>query len=85
LQKVTDRGLIRVIDLLFVTKDETGKVSAIYLENMTEDVVLAFESVAKELSALLSESDAGQIGEMLDILKRRTYFLCTPLCSCIFN
>lgn len=66
LQKVIDANLIRIIDLLFITKDESGNTAIIELENMPEDVVKAFGIIPTETSGLLSEEDANKVAKSLE-------------------
>lgn len=58
LQKVVDAKLVRVFDLLFVTKNEKGEAAVVELQDMPEEVVKAFSPVAQELSGALTEQDA---------------------------
>ena len=52
---LVDRGLIRILDLAFVTKDDDGAVSAINLSDIDGELDLAvFDGVS---SGLLDESD----------------------------
>ncbi len=66
LQKVVDDGLVRIIDLLFVTKDTKGDAAVLELSNMPEDVAKAFGPYAKNLTGLLTEEDAIKVAADLD-------------------
>lgn len=66
LNKVVEDKLIRVIDLLFVMKDVNGDVAVIELENMPEDVKIAFSAEKDDIEGLLSEEDALQIANDLE-------------------
>jgi hypothetical protein len=66
LADLVDQGTIRVIDLLFVTKDAHGKVGAIELSDADDAVRSAFEPIVEEASGLLSEEDIEDLGEGLD-------------------
>jgi hypothetical protein len=66
LADLVDRGTIRVIDLLFVTKDGEGNVAAIELSDADDAVRSAFEPIVEEASGLLSEEDIEDLGEGLD-------------------
>jgi uncharacterized membrane protein len=66
LAELVDQGTIRVIDLLFVTKDADGKVGAIELSDADDAVRSAFEPIVEEASGLLSEEDIEDLGEGLD-------------------
>lgn len=62
---LVDRGLIRVLDLLFVTKDEEGNVAALELADLGEEVaeLAVFEGAS---SGLLGDDDVAQAGEVLE-------------------
>ncbi|MGH8985239.1 MAG: DUF6325 family protein, partial [Acidimicrobiia bacterium] len=66
LAELVDQGTIRVIDLLFVTKDANGNVGAIELSDADDAVRSAFEPIVEEASGLLSEEDIEDLGEGLD-------------------
>jgi uncharacterized membrane protein len=66
LAELVDQGTIRVIDLLFVTKDADGNVGAIELRDTDDAVRSAFEPIVEEASGLLSEEDIEDLGEGLD-------------------
>ncbi len=66
LQKVVDQGLIRVIDLLFISKDDKGELAIIELQDMPEDVTIAVAEIAADLTGLLTEEDAVELGKKLD-------------------
>ncbi|HWC47394.1 MAG TPA: DUF6325 family protein [Solirubrobacterales bacterium] len=62
---LVDRGLIRILDLLFVTKDEEGNVAALELADLGEEVteLAVFEGAS---SGLLGDDDVAQAGEVLE-------------------
>lgn len=62
---LVDRGLIRVLDLLFVAKDEEGNVAALELADLGEEVteLAIFEGAS---SGLLGDDDVAQAGEVLE-------------------
>jgi hypothetical protein len=62
---LVDRGLIRILDLLFVTKDEEGNVAALELSDLGEEVaeLAVFEGAS---SGLLGDDDLAQAGEVLE-------------------
>jgi hypothetical protein len=66
LAELVDQGTIRVIDLLFVTKNGAGEVAAIELSDADAEVRSAFEPIVEEASGLLSEEDIEDLGEGLD-------------------
>lgn len=62
---LVDRGLIRILDLLFVTKDEDGSVAALELSELGEEVteLAVFEGAS---SGLLGDDDVAQAGDVLE-------------------
>jgi len=62
---LVDRGLIRVLDLLFVTKDEEGNVAALELADLGGEVteLAVFEGAS---SGLLGDDDVAQAGDVLE-------------------
>jgi Family of unknown function (DUF6325) len=62
---LVDRGLIRVLDLLFIAKDEDGNVAALELADLGEEVaeLAVFEGAS---SGLLGDDDVAQAGEVLE-------------------
>lgn len=62
---LVDRGLIRILDLLFVTKDEEGNVAALELADLGEEVaeLAVFEGAS---SGLLGDDDVAQAGDVLE-------------------
>jgi hypothetical protein len=64
LAKLVDDGLIRILDLAVITKDEDGAVT---LAEYDEASAFAdFASVDGEIGGLISQEDADYAGEVLD-------------------
>lgn len=57
LADLVEAGTIRIIDLAFVTKDETGATAALELTQLAGDVQAAFDSLGVEVGGLLNEDD----------------------------
>jgi hypothetical protein len=62
---LVDRGLVRVLDLAFITKDEDGNVAGLEIAELGKDVeeLNVFEGAA---SGLLSDDDTAAAGEALE-------------------
>jgi uncharacterized membrane protein len=58
LKELVDTGTIRVIDLLFVTKDANGAVDVLEIDSAGDAVVAAYKPLVAELAGLLSDDDA---------------------------
>jgi hypothetical protein len=66
LQTLVENGTIRVIDLLFVKKDERGTVEAIELNDQDDETFAPFDPIVEELDGLLSSEDVQQFAAMLE-------------------
>jgi hypothetical protein len=62
----TDRGLIRVLDLAFVQKDEDGKVSGLALMDLDSDGDLDLVQFEGASSGLLGQDDYDEAGAALE-------------------
>jgi Family of unknown function (DUF6325) len=62
----TERGLIRVIDLAFVTKEEDGSVSGMAIADIDGDGSLDLVQFAGASSGVLSEEDYNEAGAALE-------------------
>ena len=63
---LTDRGLIRVLDLAFVRKEEDGSVSGLALADIDGDGELDLIGFAGASSGLLDENDYDEAGAALE-------------------
>jgi hypothetical protein len=63
---LVDRGLIRILDLLFVTKGDDGTVRAINLSDLDHDGQLDLSVFEGASSGLLDESDLADAAPVLD-------------------
>lgn len=62
LAELVEGGLIRVIDLVFVTKDTEGDVVGIELSDLDASVHSAFSPHIEEPSGMLSDEDIEDLG-----------------------
>jgi Family of unknown function (DUF6325) len=65
LAQAVDRGVMRVIDLVFVSKRADGVVEAAELDDVDADVADALWPLTDEVAGLLSEDDVREVGERL--------------------
>jgi hypothetical protein len=66
LADLTDRGLIRVLDLVFVTKGEDGAVAGLLLADIDSDGDLDLVEFEGASSGLLSQDDYDEAGGALE-------------------
>jgi len=66
LADLTDRGLIRVLDLVFVQKEQDGTVSALALMDIDADGDLDLVQFEGASSGMLDESDYNEAGGALE-------------------
>ncbi len=66
LREVVDAGIIRIIDLVFVRKDEQGSVSVMELADLQKDAADAFAPLAREASTLFAEEDVEKVSEVME-------------------
>ena len=62
---LVDRGLIRIIDLAFIVKDEDGAVSRLEIADLGDEVA-AFAEFEGASTGLLSEEDTGEAANALE-------------------
>ena len=61
LNAIQEPGLIRVVDLLFVSKDALGTVSMQEVSELGEDDLAAYEGLADDLAGLLTAEDVDRL------------------------
>jgi uncharacterized membrane protein len=59
-------GLIRIIDLVFIHKDEDGTVTAVELEDADPDEAGHLSGLPCDIPGLLSDEDVDKVGEVLE-------------------
>jgi dihydroorotase-like cyclic amidohydrolase len=62
---LVDRGLIRILDLAFITKDEDGSVAGLEISELGEQVE-EFALFAGASSGLLSDDDLAEAAQALE-------------------
>jgi hypothetical protein len=64
LQELVDKGIVRIIDLAVIHKDEAGNVTVVEVSEMSENAA-AFVGLDYEVGGLLSEEDLAIIADHL--------------------
>ena len=65
LADLVSSGTVRILDLVFVTKDADGNVAAVELDQLG-DVGAAFDDVDGDVSGLLTDEDVDAAGEEME-------------------
>jgi len=66
LREVVDAGIVRIIDLVFVRKDDRGSVSVMELKDLQQDAADAFAPLARDTSTLFAEDDVAKVSEIME-------------------
>lgn len=63
---LTDRGIIRILDLVFVKKSEDGSVEALEVTEMDQDEIGSISLYSGDLTELLSHEDIRAVGDVIE-------------------
>ena len=66
LTDLVEAGFVRIVDLVFVTKDDDGTVASLELEELDSAVSDAYVTLVEELDSLIGEEDIEDFGEQLE-------------------
>src|SRR5215470_11313341 len=66
LQALVERELVRVLDLVFIRKDEDGSIDVDELSDVPEGAVGEFLTQESAMAMLLAEDDIVKVGEALE-------------------
>ena len=61
-----DRNLVKVLDLVFITKDADGTIEGLELGDLDEGLAGAIEQLEVDIAHLLSEDDIVKVAEALE-------------------
>jgi hypothetical protein len=67
LAELVSNDIVRILDLVFVTKNADGSVDAIELSDLGDDEAAAFDDLDGEVNGLLSDSDLELAAQVLDV------------------
>ena len=65
LKDLTDSGIIRIIDLLFIRKDADGSVISVELDDLPAEEAAPFDDLDGEIDDLLNEEDILLLAEQI--------------------
>lgn len=63
---LVESGTVKILDLLFVAKDDDGNVLAIEVDELDGEIAAAYLEIDGEAGALLSDDDYDRIGGVLE-------------------
>jgi hypothetical protein len=63
---LVDRGIIRILDLIFITKDEDGTISGIEITDLDSEGAGGFMAFSGASSGLLSDEDRDHAGAVIE-------------------
>jgi uncharacterized membrane protein len=66
LVNLVNKGLIRIVDLVFIKKDRNGNVFTFELNEIDKDTAKLFAPFVKDLKAMLTLDDIEKVGEALN-------------------
>ena len=66
LVELVEGGIIRVIDILFVVKEEDGKVTVVEINDLDDDDFRRFDPVVADVTGLLSIEDAEWLSQTFE-------------------
>src|SRR5262245_18678859 len=66
LADLVERGIIRVLDLLMLVKDDDGSIEAFEISDLDESDIGSLREYETELAHLLTEDDVVNIAEAID-------------------
>jgi len=61
IRAIQEKGIVRLIDLVFVKKAENGLVSLLEVNDLGEEDARAYESIAASIQGLMTEEDIAQV------------------------
>jgi uncharacterized protein DUF6325 len=67
LADLVEAGTVRIIDVAFVGKDETGEIFTLELTQLDPDIQAGLETLDIEVQGLLNEEELLAIGEELEV------------------
>jgi len=63
INEARQKGIIRLVDLVFILKDEAGATVTMELTDMPEDIKNAFSSATGDLAGLLTAEDISSLAQ----------------------
>ncbi|MFL5826266.1 MAG: DUF6325 family protein [Thermoleophilaceae bacterium] len=62
---LVERNIVRIVDMVFVEKDEDGSVIALEVEDLDADVAAGYRNIGQDLVKVLNEDDVNIVSDGL--------------------
>ena len=66
LNELVDSGRIRIVDLLFATKDEHGNMRVMQMDDLDAESLAALDPLVEDVLGIFSEEDVHRLSTRLD-------------------
>jgi hypothetical protein len=66
LQEVVDKGIIRIIDIVFAMKDAGGDVTVVELADLDPEIAQALDPVIGDITGMLTQEDMAALADALE-------------------
>lgn len=66
LRQAVEEGIIRIMDLAFIKKDQAGNVDAFELYQLDDEEAAVFQPLGEEIDGLFSEEDVSAVASALE-------------------
>src|SRR5262245_34197564 len=66
LRHLVENRTIRIIDILFVIKDDAGELTAVEINDLDEEDYAVFDPIVSDITALLSHDDVAKFAGALE-------------------
>lgn len=66
IEKATNDGTIAVLDLALITKDKSGNVAAVELDQIDDEVITEFAKAKGLKSGMVGDDDVAEVADLLE-------------------
>lgn len=81
---LVDRGIVRIVDLAIVVKDEQGDALILEMQEMSAEIAAAMTRLAGDITGLLSEADLMELADDMKPNSTVAVFLCEHIWATAF-
>ena len=76
---LVDRGIVRIVDLAIVVKDDAGESLILEMQGMSAEIAAAMTRLAGDITGLMSEADLMELTDDMKPNSTVAVFLCEHL------